>query len=52
MALFPGVVRAQLSGLTDHDLRWKPSETQWSLLEILRHLGDEEAEDFPHAPPI
>ena len=46
MEIFPGTIHAQLGGLTEQDLRWKPAPEQWSLLEILRHLGDEEVEDF------
>jgi hypothetical protein len=26
--------------------RWKPPDGAWSILEIVRHLGDEEVEDF------
>jgi hypothetical protein len=26
--------------------RWKPAPEQWSILEVVNHLGDEEAEDF------
>ncbi len=25
---------------------WKPSAEQWSILEVINHLGDEEKEDF------
>ncbi len=28
------------------DARWKPPSGAWSILEIVRHLGDEEVEDF------
>ena len=28
------------------DLRWKPPDGAWSILEVLRHLGDEEVDDF------
>ena len=26
--------------------RWKPSPRDWSILEVINHLGDEEREDF------
>jgi hypothetical protein len=26
--------------------RWKPEPAQWSILEVVNHLGDEEVEDF------
>ncbi|MGD2046433.1 MAG: DinB family protein [Gemmatimonadota bacterium] len=26
--------------------RWKPEPTQWSILEVVTHLADEEVEDF------
>ena len=41
------VVPALLAGLPPEDLRARPDEGQWSLLEILHHLADEEREDFP-----
>ncbi len=28
------------------DARWKPTDADWSILEIVRHLADEEVEDF------
>lgn len=40
--LLPGVV----AGVTEADSRWKPSASDWSLLEIVSHLADEEALDF------
>ena len=33
-------------GLTNAQLRWKPSPDKWSLLEILCHVCDEERDDF------
>lgn len=30
----------------DAQARWKPSENDWSLLEVINHLYDEEREDF------
>ena len=40
--MLPAVVR----GTTDADARWKPVDGAWSILEIIRHLRDEEVEDF------
>lgn len=34
------------TGLTDADIRWKPAQGKWCLLEVLCHLHDEEREDF------
>ena len=41
------VVPALVAGLAPDDLRARPGEKDWSLLEILHHLADEEREDFP-----
>lgn len=30
----------------DKQLRWRPQETAWSLLEVINHLADEELLDF------
>lgn len=46
MARFPGALEALLAGAPPEDARWKPSPRDWSLLEIVCHLCDEEAEDF------
>ncbi|MCA9295191.1 MAG: DinB family protein [Phycisphaerales bacterium] len=43
---FPAVLWALVVGLTDDALRWRPSENDWAIIEILRHLYDEEREDF------
>ncbi len=40
--LLPGVVREVPA---DH-ATWRPSNGAWSILEVIRHLADEEAEDF------
>jgi hypothetical protein len=37
---------ALCEGLPPELLRWKPAPERWSLLEIVNHLADEEAEDF------
>jgi hypothetical protein len=42
----PGVVRGLCAGLTDADARAKGAAGQWSILEIVCHLCDEEELDF------
>jgi hypothetical protein len=42
----PAAVRALVSMLTPDEARWKPNADAWSVLEIVCHLADEEAEDF------
>lgn len=39
----PAVVRC----FTSSDTLWRPDADSWSVLEIVSHLADEEAEDFP-----
>ena len=46
LAGFPDTLTAAVQGLSDDDLRWKPEEIKWSILEIVCHLGDEEENDF------
>lgn len=42
-----GTAIPQLIGAVDEaDARWKPPDGAWSILEIVRHLGDEEVDDF------
>jgi DinB superfamily len=43
---FGPVLPAIVEGFSDADLRWKPTEKDWSVLEIVRHLLDEETGDF------
>lgn len=40
------VFRALASGVRDEQARWKPSPNDWSILEVINHLYDEEREDF------
>lgn len=40
--LLPGVVH----DVSAEDARWKPADGAWSILEVVRHLVDEEVEDF------
>ena len=35
-----------LASVGDAQSRWKPEPAQWSILEVVNHLADEEAEDF------
>ncbi len=46
LAAFPGRLSAMVAGVSEEDLRWKPANNAWSIVEIVRHLEDEEAEDF------
>lgn len=43
----PAAVSSLTVGMTDAAWRWRPADDQWSLLEIVHHLRDEEKEDFP-----
>jgi DinB superfamily len=40
------MIRALLAGLNQEDARQKPSPADWSILEVVCHLYDEECEDF------
>lgn len=46
MEAFPSVVRSAVGGLSDDDTRWRPTESDWSVREIVWHLAEEEALDF------
>ena len=37
---------ALAQGVTPEQARWKPTPEEWSLLEVICHLYDEEREDF------
>lgn len=41
-----GAITALLVGVSDDRARWKPDPSQWSMLEVVNHLADEEVEDF------
>jgi hypothetical protein len=43
---FPALLSAATAGLGDEDARRRGPQGQWSVVEIVAHLGDEEAEDF------
>ena len=36
-----------VAGIDAAQMRWKPTENDWSMLEVVNHLWDEEREDFP-----
>ncbi len=40
------VFRALAAGVDAEQARWKPEPGQWSILEVVNHLADEEVEDF------
>jgi len=40
------VFKNLLTEIPDSEIKWKPSEDKWCLLEIVCHLYDEEKEDF------
>jgi hypothetical protein len=39
-------IRALVQGVSDEQARWKPGPDDWSILEVINHLYDEEIEDF------
>lgn len=39
-------IRALAENVPDEQARWKPSAEDWSILEVINHLYDEEIEDF------
>ncbi len=46
MERMPAVLEDLLEGTSAEDVRWRPPEGGWSIVEILNHLVDEEVEDF------
>lgn len=46
LARFRKVLPALVADLPDQDARWRPPSGNWSVLEIVCHLADEEVEDF------
>jgi hypothetical protein len=42
----PDALEALLHGLPDADWRWKPTPADWSVLEVVVHLLEEESLDF------
>jgi hypothetical protein len=43
---FGAALPAVVTGIPADDARWKPADGAWSVVEIVRHLGDEEVDDF------
>lgn len=43
---FQHVLPALVKGLDDETVRWRPASGNWSIVEIVCHLADEEVEDF------
>lgn len=39
-------IQALTSAVTPEQARWRPAPDQWSILEVINHLVDEEVEDF------
>ncbi len=39
-------IQSLVRDVTDEQSRWKPGPDQWSILEVINHLADEEIEDF------
>lgn len=39
-------IRAFINGVTEAQARWKPTADDWSILEVINHLYDEECADF------
>ena len=46
LAAFPSTLRPLVEDLSAEESKWRPSPSDWSVLEALRHLLDEEREDF------
>jgi hypothetical protein len=46
LAASADVVAALGRSVSDAQARWKPTPEEWSVLEVLGHLHDEEREDF------
>lgn len=39
-------IHSLVRGVTEEQARWKPTPDEWSILEVINHLYDEEREDF------
>lgn len=46
LAHFGPILESLTRSISPNEACWKPADGGWSILEILRHLVDEEAEDF------
>jgi hypothetical protein len=40
-------IQILLNAVSEDQARWKPSADEWSMLEVINHLHDEELLDFP-----
>jgi hypothetical protein len=40
------VIQGLVQDVSEQQARWKPSAEDWSILEVINHLYDEEIEDF------
>jgi hypothetical protein len=41
-----GIIQALLAGVSQEQAAWKAEPQQWSILEVINHLYDEEVDDF------
>lgn len=39
-------IRCLVEGVSAEQARWRPAPDEWSILEVINHLHDEEREDF------
>ena len=39
-------IRQIIAGVSDEQAHWKPTPDDWSIVEVINHLYDEEREDF------
>lgn len=46
LARFEQALPTVVGVLDIDDVRWRPDDSSWSVLEIVCHLGDEEVDDF------
>jgi hypothetical protein len=46
MASNAQAIQAFVQGVSDEQARWRPKPEEWSILEVINHLLDEENEDF------
>lgn len=40
------VIEALVTDVDDEEARWRPADDQWSVVEVVNHLADEEVRDF------
>jgi DinB superfamily len=46
MANHAATIRSLTIGISEEQFRWKPDPHNWSILEVINHLYDEECADF------